>query len=178
MNPPLPLCFPAALVSGGQTGADRAALDFAIARGLTHGGYCPRGRKAEDGPIPARYNLQETEFDDYPTRTRMNVEMADATVIFQAGAKLRPRSGCALTASHARKTGRPYLIAGEFPDVAAGAPALRTFLELHHPKILNVAGSRESSVPGISAYVHAVLTAVAERLPAAAALRAPYPAPS
>ena len=166
MNTPLPLCFPAALVSGGQTGVDRAALDFAIERGLTHGGYCPKGRLAEDGPIPARYHLQETEFEDYPTRTRLNVEMADATVIFQVGVKLRPRSGCALTAGHARKIGRPCLVVGECPDVAAGAAVLRAFLEEHRPKILNVAGSRASSEPDIAAYTGAVLAAVADQLAA------------
>ena len=153
--------FPRCIVSGGQTGADRAGLDFAIEHGVTHAGYCPRGRLAEDGQIPARYNLEETEHDDYPTRTRKNVELGDATVIFQRGPNVRPRSGSALTAGHARKVGRPCLVLGAFPNVQADAAALRAFLELNRPKILNVAGSRESSTPGIGAHVRAVLAAIA-----------------
>jgi len=80
-SPPEP-SFPAVIISGGQTGADRGALDFAIARGLPHAGFCPKGRKAEGGPIPARYRLTETGSADYPDRTRRNVEAADATTIF------------------------------------------------------------------------------------------------
>ena len=161
MTTTLSALFPRCIVSGGQTGADRAGLDFAIEHGVTHLGYCPRGRLAEDGPIPARYNLEETEHDDYPTRTRKNVELADATVIFQRGQAVRPRSGSALTAGHARKVGRPCLVLGAFPDVQADAVALRAFLEEHRPKILNVAGSRESSTPGIAGHVARVLDAVA-----------------
>jgi len=119
---------------------------------------------AEDGQIPARYNLEETEHDDYPTRTRKNVELADATVIFQRGQAVRPRSGSALTAGHARKVGRPYLVLGAFPDVQTDAAALRAFLEEHRPKIVNVAGSRESSTPGLGAHVRGVLAAVAAML--------------
>ena len=146
---------PKIIVSGGQTGADRAALDFAIAHGITHAGYCPRGRKAEDGRIPAIYNLEETRSADYPERTKLNVETADATVIFHpAGLSSR---GSALTARHAKKVGKPCLILGSFPDVAADATQLAAFLRKHAPKVLNVAGSRESSVPGIAAHVDAVL---------------------
>lgn len=149
---------PSIIVSGGQTGADRAALDFAIARGITHAGYCPRGRKAEDGRIPATYNLEETRSADYPERTKLNVDTADATVIFHpAGMSSR---GSALTARHAKKAGKPCLILGAFPNVEADATQLATFLRLHSPKVLNVAGSRESSVPGIAAHVEAVLCSV------------------
>ena len=160
MTTTLSALFPRCIVSGGQTGADRAGLDFAIEHGVTHLGYCPRGRLAEDGEIPARYNLEETEHDDYPTRTRKNVELGDATVIFQRGAAVRPRSGSALTAGHARKVGRPFLVLGAFPDVQGDAAALRAFLELHRPKVLNVAGSRESSAPGIGAHVLGVLASL------------------
>ena len=69
-------------VSGGQTGADRAGLDFAIEAGLEHGGYVPRGRKAEDGRIDDRYNLVELSTTSYPARTRRNIEESDGTVIF------------------------------------------------------------------------------------------------
>ena len=70
------------IFSGGQTGADRAGLDFALAHGLPHGGWCPRGRKAEDGPIDARYQLQESPSADYPQRTEWNVRDSDGTVVF------------------------------------------------------------------------------------------------
>ena len=70
------------IISGGQTGADRAGLDFAIETGLEHGGYVPRGRKAEDGRIDDRYNLVELSTTSYPARTRRNIEESDGTVIF------------------------------------------------------------------------------------------------
>jgi hypothetical protein len=81
------------IISGGQTGADRAGLDFAIEAGLEHGGYVPRGRKAEDGRID-RYNLIELSTSSYPARTRRNIEKSDGTVIFSRGntreAAMRP----------------------------------------------------------------------------------------
>ena len=70
------------IVSGGQTGADRAALDWAISNDIPHGGWCPAGRLAEDGAIDSRYNLQETPKADYLQRTEWNVRDSDATVIF------------------------------------------------------------------------------------------------
>jgi hypothetical protein len=70
------------IISGGQTGADRAGLDFAIEKGLEHGGYVPRGRKAEDGRIDDRCNLVELSTSSYPARTRRNIEESDGTVIF------------------------------------------------------------------------------------------------
>ena len=74
------------IISGAQTGADRAALDAALALGLPIGGWVPRGRRAEDGPVPDRYpNLRETDTDDYETRTRWNVQDADATLILSHG---------------------------------------------------------------------------------------------
>jgi hypothetical protein len=74
------------IISGGQTGADRAAFDAALALGLPIGGWVPKGRKAEDGVIPAHYsNLRETDADDYESRTRLNVREADATLILSHG---------------------------------------------------------------------------------------------
>ena len=163
-----PTHFPACIVSGGQTGADRAALDFAIAHGITHGGYCPRGRRSEDGPIPSGYNLEETDSDEYPERTRLNVETSDATVIFHpAGLSSR---GSALTARLAGKAGRPCLVLrsrdlGSEPSAAHDAQELSAFLVKHGPRILNVAGSRESSAPGISGHVAQVLELVLKAHP-------------
>src|SRR5262245_64267849 len=72
---------PSKIVSGGQTGADRAALDWAIEHGFEHGGWCPLGRKAEDGAVPARYDLAETPTDRWEQRTEWNVRDSDGTVI-------------------------------------------------------------------------------------------------
>lgn len=74
----------ARIISGGQTGADRAALDFAIAHDIPHGGWCPSGRLAEDGRIPSRYQLRETPSPDYAQRTEWNVRDSDGTVIFSS----------------------------------------------------------------------------------------------
>ena len=70
------------IISGGQTGADRAALEFAIKQGIPHGGWCPKGRRSEDGQIDAKYQLQETPSSNYLQRTEWNVRDSDGTVIF------------------------------------------------------------------------------------------------
>ena len=82
---PIPLKATLTIVSGGQTGADRAALDFAIAHGIEHGGWCPLGRRAEDGPLDAKYRLVETEREGYRARTVRNVRDSDATLILNLG---------------------------------------------------------------------------------------------
>ena len=76
------------IISGGQTGADRAALDWAITHGIRHGGWCPAGRRAEDGAIPDRYCLQETPGRNYHQRTKWNVRDSDATLIITQAAEL------------------------------------------------------------------------------------------
>src|SRR5438309_682688 len=88
------------IISGGQTGVDRAALDAALACGVPCGGCCPQGRRAEDGPIAARYPLTETPSPDYPPRTERNVRDADATLILIKG---MPSGGTALTIEVARR---------------------------------------------------------------------------
>ena len=70
------------IISGGHTGVDRGALDFAIGIGLDYEGYCPRGRLSEDGKIHDKYNLNETEGDKYTIRTRLNVDCSDGALIF------------------------------------------------------------------------------------------------
>lgn len=76
---------PLLIRSGGQTGVDRAALDWAIAHDIAHCGWCPKGRTANDGPLPAHYELQETDSSGYSKRTRLNVRDADATLIIYQG---------------------------------------------------------------------------------------------
>jgi len=136
---------PGKIVSGGQTGVDRGALDAAIALGIPHGGWCPRGRLAEDGPIPDRYRLRQTDSPDYPVRTERNVRDSDATLILCRGV---PTGGTALTRRLAAQHGRPCLVV----DLAAppDLPAIRRWLAEHAPTVLNVAGPRESQSPGIA----------------------------
>src|SRR6187397_3130266 len=99
--------IPEKIVSGGQTGADRAALDWAIVRGIPHGGWCPKGRRAEDGPIDGRYRLNETPSANYVQRTEGNARDSDATVVFSIGEILTGASR--KTVELARKQGRPVL---------------------------------------------------------------------
>jgi len=133
------------VVSGGQTGVDRAALDVAIELGIPHGGWCPRGRLAEDGPIPARYELLETESSAYPLRTERNVADSDATLILFRG----PLSGgTKLTLRLAERYGKPRLAVNL--DCAQSSAEVRQWLADAAVQVLNVAGPRESQSKGIS----------------------------
>lgn len=145
------------IISGGQTGADRAALDFAIARGLEHGGFCPKGRRAEDGRIPLCYRLTETESAHYDIRTVANVRDSDATVIFTMNPILE--GGSKLTFDVAKKLKKPvlHLHPESLFDVAE---ELADFLKRHLVRIMNVAGSRASKEPGVGAFVMRVLEKV------------------
>jgi hypothetical protein len=132
------------IVSGGQTGADRAALDVALELGIASGGWCPKGRRAEDITIPDQYPLEETPSRDYPQRTEWNVRDSDATLVLTLGT---PDRGTALTLRLAARAGKPHLAldVGHDPDPNV---ALR-WLERHRVRVLNVAGPRESRAPGI-----------------------------
>jgi hypothetical protein len=136
----------AKIVSGGQTGVDRAALDVALELGIPCGGWCPRGRRAEDGPIDARYPLKETETDIYPVRTRWNVRDSDGTLILTRG---QPDRGTALTQDIATRMGKPLLVVDL--DGNPDGDEFQGWLEEHGIVVLNVAGPRESSQPGIYA---------------------------
>jgi len=148
------------IVSGGQTGADRAGLDAAIAAGVPHGGWCPAGRRAEDGRIPRRYALKETATPAYPARTKMNVRDSDGTVIFT----LRGMGGgSALTADMARELEKPCLsLELEELEDADAADRVAAFISHQEIRVLNVAGSRESTEPGIYARVLEVMTFLLE----------------
>ena len=140
------------VVSGGQTVADRAALDWAIAKGIAHGGWCPRGRRAEDGRIGSRYALRETPSHDYEQRTRWNVRDSDGTLIVSRAAKLS--GGSAYTARCAERMGRPWQHVHPGAD---DAESIRSFLEQHRIRTLNIAGPRVSTDPAIYEYVLCVL---------------------
>ncbi len=135
------------IISGGQTGADRAALDAAIELGLPHGGFLPRGRKTEDGPLDPRYNLKELASGRYRDRTEKNILAADGTVIFSLG----PLSGgSALTEALAIRHRRPCLhIDLELWQPERAKKAIEQWLRDHNIETLNVAGPRASGEPRI-----------------------------
>ena len=140
-----PLSYrPKIIVSGGQTGVDRAALDWAIAANIEHGGWCPLGRVAEDGPIAKVYRLTELSSPNYADRTRKNVDDSDATLILY-GRKLE--GGTLLTAKYAQRTGKPTFkvrLYGIRPT-----QRVREWLESIQPTRLNIAGPRASNHPKI-----------------------------
>jgi hypothetical protein len=142
------------IVSGGQTGVDRAALDAALALGLDAGGWCPRDRRSADGPIDPGYRLCETPDRGYAQRTEWNVRDSDATLILCRG---EPTGGTARTADLARRYGRPLLVVDL--DADAGQGAALDWSRAHAIRVLNVAGPRESGAPGIHAEAVAWLTA-------------------
>jgi hypothetical protein len=133
------------IISGGQTGVDRAALDVALELGLEAGGWCPRGRRAEDGQIPDCYPLRETGSWTYPARTRRNVLESDGTLILTRG---EPRGGTALTAVLAESLKKPFFLV-DFETPQEGRESLWEWGRLQSVRVLNVAGPRESETPGI-----------------------------
>ena len=130
------------IISGGQTGADRAALDFAIRHGTPHGGWVPKGRKAEDGTIPEKYNLLEMPTRSYPQRTEQNVLDSDGTLIVSHGPLT---GGSALTRELAKRHGRHWIhIDLTRMSAADAASNIQRWIEENKIAILNVAGPRAS----------------------------------
>jgi Circularly permutated YpsA SLOG family len=150
------------IISGGQTGVDRVALDVALELGIPCGGWCPQGRRAEDGPIPERYPLQETPWSGYPQRTEWNIRDSDSTLVLTRG---EPDGGTALTIKLATQYQKPLLVVDleENPkpaDVIAWA-------KTHGIQTLNVAGPREGECQGIYGQASKFLKEVLECSPAA-----------
>jgi len=143
------------IISGGQTGADRAALDWAIKRGIPHGGWCPKGRKAEDGRIDLRYRLVETPSDDYAQRTEWNVRDSDATAVFSIQKELR--GGSLLTVEMATQNNKPVIHLRQQDEQVNHAQELRSFIETFGISVLNVAGPRTSDEAGVYQFVTSVL---------------------
>ena len=145
------------IVSGGQSGVDRAALDIALKCGIPCGGWCPKGRKAEDGPIEEKYPLRETEDEQYETRTRLNILDSDATLIlFQ----IEPDKGTLLTKELARIYSKPFLEVDLNESRKYNLRKTIEWLENHQAEILNVAGPRESNNPGIYSAAYGFLEAL------------------
>ena len=135
------------IISGGQTGADRAALDFAIAHGIPHGGWCPKGRKAEDGAIPLRYQLSEMATGDYFNRTKQNIADSDATLILNIG---ELDGGTKRTVGFARRLKKPFkAVQLDSGDLEDQVEQTHDWLRSACGGSLNVAGPRESKRPGI-----------------------------
>jgi len=144
------------IISGGQTGSDRAVFDFAIEHGIVHGGWCPKGWLAEDGVIDPWYQLTETSTKQYLQRTRMNVEAADGTVILTGSVRLT--GGSKKTVEFATAAGKPWIY---LPRTAYTAPLeFSKFLAVYRIEILNVAGSRASKDPEIYKFTKEILEQV------------------
>jgi hypothetical protein len=149
------------IISGGQTGADRAALDAAIRLGIPHGGWIPKGRIAEDGPLDASYQLREMPTDSYAARTEKNVMDSDGTLIVSHGA---PTGGTEYTRKMVLKHGKQMLhidltLHG---NLMRAASLVIDWIAIHHIETLNVAGPRASKDPQIYALTLTLLTQVGQ----------------
>ena len=151
------------IVSGGQTGVDRAALDVALALGIPCGGWCPNGRLAEDRTIDARYPLKETRSAEYAQRTEWNVRDSDGTLILAQEDHLS--GGTAQTVSLANRLGKPCLILNLASHPRASD--VREWMRRYRIRVLNVAGPRESKSPGVygraAAFLREVFGALTEK---------------
>lgn len=149
------------IVSGGQSGVDRAALDFAIAHGVPYGGWCPKDGWAEDMIEPpgllAHYpDLRATPDSDPRQRTRWNVRAADATLVFLPRDGSASSPGTVFAIACARELARPFLIAHLWDE--EGPARIREWLDSRADAFaLNIAGPRETQAPGIYAAVRAAL---------------------
>jgi hypothetical protein len=133
------------IISGGQTGVDRAALDAALSLGVVCGGWCPAGRLDENGIIPAHYPLQELPGGGYVERTARNVSETDGTAIFHTGPL---QEGTKATADFCTHHGKPcLLIDASRLAPTEGAQQLKEFVQAHRIEVLNVAGPRASQWP-------------------------------
>lgn len=142
------------IISGGQTGVDRAALDFAIEAKLLHGGWCPKGRLAEDGILEKKYKLQETPEENYSQRTLWNVRDSDGTVIFSIAKMLE--GGSKKTEEFAIELKKPVVHISKKRDKNP-ARILKSFLKKNEIRILNIAGPRASKEPEVYNFVREVL---------------------
>ena len=139
------------IISGGQSGVDRAALDFALKFGIASGGWCPKDRIAEDGTIDKKYPLQETADTTNETRTKFNVRDSDGTLILYDG---ELDDGTLLTMELVQKSEKPLLKIDLSGENDKNLQKVSNWINFNHLEILNIAGPRESNSPGI--YVEAL----------------------
>ncbi|MBC6414176.1 MAG: putative molybdenum carrier protein [Chromatiales bacterium] len=150
------------IISGGQSGVDRAALDVAMELEVPCGGWCPQGRLAEDGTIDARYPLKETATTDYTQRTQCNVEDSDATVVVYFD---QLEGGTKLTVEFCHQAHKPMLlIDANAQGFSVAVDRLLDFIRDYKPHRLNIAGPRASKQSAAYAYTKALLTACLTQL--------------
>ncbi len=153
------------IVAGGQTGVDRGALSAALGAGVEAGGWCPKGRRAEDGTIPDKYPMQEMTSPDYADRTKANVKASDATLILSRDTELE--GGTKLTRRFAVQLDKPFLQAKLGGGLVEEARAVADWVMREGVDVLNVAGPRESKEPGIQGeaeeFVAVLIDELAER---------------
>jgi hypothetical protein len=146
------------IISGGQTGADQAALDVAIEFRILRGGWIPKGRKTEGGPLPSKYQLQEMPTASYPARTEQNVVDSDGTLIISHG---EMTGGTEITAKMAQKHNKPWMhVDANELSVEAAVQFVRAWISGSKIEVLNVAGPRASKDPRIYETTRKILRAV------------------
>lgn len=146
------------IISGGQTGVDQGALDFALANGIDAGGWCPKGRICESGTIPEKYPLTEVQAEDYKIRTFWNARNSEGTLVIIRDGFME--TGTALTIDYCKQLRKPYFILDIGSKSKIGEALKIQFskwLEDHSIQVLNVAGNRESNSPGIGADTSTIL---------------------
>ena len=149
------------IISGGQTGVDRAALDAALESGVSVGGWCPQGRKAEDGPIAEKYPLQELPDSGYKKRTLKNVQDSDATVIIYFESV---SGGTEKTLLYCLNEKKPYLlIDGGSITQDIASKQIKHFIDENQISLLNVAGPRASTEIRGYEYTKQVITLMLKR---------------
>jgi len=148
-----------AIVSGGEAGAERAALDVAISRQIPYQGYCPKGRRTEFGAIPSRYNLSETPIDETSQSLWFNVSSSDGTVIF-APPSLRRDSRPVLIVAACRRARRPYVILHSKFELETDLRMIVGFFNAYNPGTLYITGRAEATTKGLYDYVTKVLTSL------------------
>lgn len=134
------------IISGGQTGVDRAALDFALENNIRCSGWCPKGRRADDGPIPLSYPLRETKKSRYRERTIKNVEESQGLLVFVDG---KPDKGTILAIDQAENRNIPTYIIHLTMNVEDQETGILNLLENNNISVINIVGPRESNSPGI-----------------------------
>jgi hypothetical protein len=138
------------IISGGQSGVDRAALDAAIKFSIPHGGWCPAGREAELGEIISeKYLLSETSSHDVKQRTILNIVDSDATLIFIPNQFIKLTDGTNFTIESVKSINKPYLVVDLSEELTAITLKIDSWINKHQISILNIAGPRESQSIGI-----------------------------